>query len=147
MPIEFRDSHSTDDFVNEAREWLGTPFHHQASVKKIGCDCAGLVKGVAKNLSYEVSKVYTDYGVEPANGELERVLASLLVKKSDNSLSKGDIILFRFLQEPQHLGIYCGDGILVHSYSTEGGVVEHCIDEKWKKRIVSVYELPGLTNG
>lgn len=32
--------------VIEARSWLGTPYRHQASVKGVGCDCLGLVRGV-----------------------------------------------------------------------------------------------------
>ncbi|MDD3181310.1 MAG: hypothetical protein PHD48_00665 [Alphaproteobacteria bacterium] len=35
------------DAVTEARAWLGTPFHYQASVKGAGCDCIGLIKGSA----------------------------------------------------------------------------------------------------
>lgn len=146
MKVQSEEVHTVSDFVNEARTWLKTPFHHQASVKGVGCDCAGLVKGTARNLGYQVSDVYTNYGREPANGELERTLENLLNKKDSNKLSKGNIILFKFLNEPQHLGIYCGDGIVIHSYSTEGGVVEHLIDDKWKKRIVNVFELPGLIN-
>jgi hypothetical protein len=38
------------DFVAETRAWLGTPFHWQASRKGVGCDCKGLVWGVARAL-------------------------------------------------------------------------------------------------
>ncbi|MFL5163197.1 MAG: peptidase P60, partial [Microvirga sp.] len=30
----------------EARSWIGTPYRHQASLKGIGCDCLGLLRGV-----------------------------------------------------------------------------------------------------
>jgi hypothetical protein len=36
--------------VAEARSWIGTPYHHQASVKHVGCDCLGLVRGVWRAL-------------------------------------------------------------------------------------------------
>ena len=29
-----------------ARGWIGTPYCHQASLKGVGCDCLGLVRGV-----------------------------------------------------------------------------------------------------
>ena len=29
-----------------ARAWLGTPYHDQASLKRVGCDCLGLARGV-----------------------------------------------------------------------------------------------------
>ncbi|MEE8633091.1 MAG: hypothetical protein V3S93_01305 [Methyloceanibacter sp.] len=34
----------------KARGWLGTPYHHQASVKGVGCDCLGLVRGLWREL-------------------------------------------------------------------------------------------------
>jgi cell wall-associated NlpC family hydrolase len=34
------------DIVEEARSWLGTPYHHQAALKGVGCDCIGLLRGV-----------------------------------------------------------------------------------------------------
>ena len=35
-----------DAIVAEARAWIGTPYRHQASLKGVGCDCLGLVRGV-----------------------------------------------------------------------------------------------------
>jgi NlpC/P60 family putative phage cell wall peptidase len=32
--------------IAEARAWIGTPYHHQAARKGVGCDCLGLVRGV-----------------------------------------------------------------------------------------------------
>ena len=34
------------DIVEEARSWLGTPYHHQAALKGVGCDCIGLLRDV-----------------------------------------------------------------------------------------------------
>ena len=36
--------------VTAAREWIGTPYHHQASVKGVGADCLGLVRGVLRDV-------------------------------------------------------------------------------------------------
>ena len=36
--------------IAAARGWLGTPYHDQASVKGVGCDCLGLVRGVWRDL-------------------------------------------------------------------------------------------------
>lgn len=35
-----------DIIIVEARSWIGTPYHHQAALKGVGCDCLGLVRGV-----------------------------------------------------------------------------------------------------
>ena len=41
--------------IAAARGWKGTPYHHQASLKGVGCDCLGLIRGVWREL----------YGAEP----------------------------------------------------------------------------------
>jgi hypothetical protein len=35
-----------DRIIAEARSWIGTPYRHQASLKGVGCDCLGLLRGV-----------------------------------------------------------------------------------------------------
>ena len=37
--------------VDIARGWIGTPYHHQASLKGVGTDCLGLVRGVYRELN------------------------------------------------------------------------------------------------
>ena len=39
-----------NQIIYEAKKWLNTPFHHQASSKNLGCDCIGLIIGVAAEL-------------------------------------------------------------------------------------------------
>ncbi len=39
-----------DDIISETLSWLGTPYRHQASLKGVGCDCLGLVRGVWRAL-------------------------------------------------------------------------------------------------
>ena len=41
--------------VAVARSFIGTPYRHQGSLKGIGCDCLGLIRGVWREL----------YGAEP----------------------------------------------------------------------------------
>jgi hypothetical protein len=36
--------------VAAARSFIGTPYHHQASCKKAGCDCLGLIRGVWRDV-------------------------------------------------------------------------------------------------
>ena len=39
-----------EQIVAAARGWAGTPYHHQASVKGVGCDCLGLIRGLWREL-------------------------------------------------------------------------------------------------
>jgi hypothetical protein len=48
--------------IAAARGWKGTPYHHQASLKGVGCDCLGLIRGVWRELhgaEPEVMPAYT----------------------------------------------------------------------------------------
>ena len=49
--------------VGAARGWIGTPYRHQASLKGVGCDCLGLLRGVWRELK----------GEEPAPAVLKEV--------------------------------------------------------------------------
>jgi cell wall-associated NlpC family hydrolase len=39
-------SFTREAVIAEARTWLGTPWHHQASLKGVGCDCIGCGKAL-----------------------------------------------------------------------------------------------------
>lgn len=104
------------EIVAEAREWLRTPFVWQASLKGVGCDCKGLVVGVARELGRpEAESLHArmaDYAsVSPSL--LRAGLAANLQRVSEPE--PGDVLLMRFGGKPQHLGFYCGDAV-IHTY-------------------------------
>ena len=70
MP-EYR-SHTRDDVVAVARTWLGTPYHHQASLKGVGTDCLGLVRGVLCELYGDHAEEPPAYSRDWARGERHR---------------------------------------------------------------------------
>lgn len=39
-----------NQIISEAKSWLHTPFHPQARIKSVGCDCIGLIVRVAQKL-------------------------------------------------------------------------------------------------
>ena len=39
-----------DAVIAAARGWLGTPYHDQASLRGIGCDCLGLARGIWRDV-------------------------------------------------------------------------------------------------
>ena len=47
--------------IAAARGWIGTPYLHQASLKGVGTDCLGLVRGVS--VSYTHLTLPTIYSV------------------------------------------------------------------------------------
>jgi NlpC/P60 family putative phage cell wall peptidase len=83
----------------EAREWIGTPYMHQASAKGAGCDCLGLVRGVWRALygaEPEVTPAYTPDWAERAGVEtLLKAARRNMREIAIEDAAPGDVLLFR----------------------------------------------------
>lgn len=129
-----------EQVVLAAREWLGTPWHHQGRVKGVGVDCVGLVIGVARDLGLSAFDV-TGYARRPLESDL---LNGCHAHMQPVPLAfPGDAMLFRIDGQAQHLGIITDIGLL-HAYAPMRRVVEHRLDEAWAARIVAAFRLPGV---
>jgi len=142
--------------IAEARSWIGTRFHHQGRVKRTanskgGCDCIGLVIGVACALEIKCNGVLLadidnkNYSRIPDGTSLQRALDTHLTPIAINSANIGDIFLMKINEHPQHvsfIGNYESGGLsLIHCFAQARGVVEHALDDYWRLRIVSAYSL------
>lgn len=139
--------------VNEARSWLGVRFAHQGRSKETGCDCIGLIVGVAQALNLRsrsgrllVDCDYQNYSMTPNDNQLQCELAKHLYEIDE--YGPGDIVLLRFAKNPQHLAIvseanYGGKWhpTLIHAYSVAAIVCEHRFDHRWQRRLVGVYTI------
>jgi NlpC/P60 family putative phage cell wall peptidase len=135
--------------VNEAREWLGTRWSHQASLKGVGTDCIGLIRGVARELG--IADPFT-------TGEALRYLGygripdpTLLLEACDEYLDRGrgalgDILVMRFEREPQHFALISSlrPRRMIHAYAQARKVVENGIDALWLSRVVRTYSFRGV---
>lgn len=130
-------------FIAEAREWIGTKFHHQAAVKGVGCDCIGLIRGVKNQLIEDDILATLDYSMQPNNFRFYNNLEKHPELEPTNVLEPGILLLFKFIREPQHIAIYTDKNTIIHSYQPRGQVVEHRLDDKWKDRIHSMYKVKG----
>jgi NlpC/P60 family putative phage cell wall peptidase len=128
------------DIVNEARTWIGTPFQHQGRVKGRAVDCVGLVVGVARAVGFEIMDE-AGYSRQPFGQLLQSICDAQGIKV--DKPQPGDVLMMRFIREPQHLAIYAGD-TLIHTHGRVGKVVEHRIDPTWQRRIVAVYRFKEL---
>ena len=138
------------DVAAEARRWLATPFAHQGRTLGIGCDCGGLVGGVAVALGIVPPTWWRDtfdpqfggYSRQPANGTLQRVCEAFMTPTDEPDV--GDVLLMRFASEPQHLAICAGETI-IHAYEAAGLCCEHRLSSLWAARIVRVYRFRGIS--
>ncbi len=115
----------------------GTPFHHQGRVRGMGLDCIGVVVHALKAAGIEVNDA-TDYSRSPENGRLEQSLIDHGFEKAD-AIQAGDVLLFRFNQQPQHVGVAVSDARFVHAFAPAARVVETGLGEIWQRRLVAIY--------
>jgi NlpC/P60 family putative phage cell wall peptidase len=101
--------------VAAARGWLGTPYHHQASLRGVGSDCLGLIRGIWRELYGEEPEAmppYTpDWGSATGSETLLAAAARHLVKLADMGEARaGDVLVFRMRDSgvAKHAGILTG---------------------------------------
>jgi len=128
-------------FVAAARAMLGTPFKHQGRLPGVGLDCAGLVVCALREAGIEVRDV-KGYARIPSKGLFVAMVREHCDEIAFSDLAAGDLCLFRFRSEPQHLAIYDA-GRILHSHSAVGRAVEHDLDVTWRGRLTGCYRLKG----
>lgn len=107
-----------------AESWLGTPFVWQASVKGQGCDCKGLITGIAREAELPEAKhpyfSKADYA-KVDTSFLRKAMVDCFVQV--RKPQKGDVALVVFGGKAQHLAICDGDGSIIHCYNRLNSVV------------------------
>lgn len=142
--------------VAAARFWIGTPFHWQQSVRGRGCDCKGLVAGVARDIGRaEGASSFAriaDYRPGPVDlALLNRGLESLFDRVA--AAIPGDILLLRVAGRPQHLAIVseATDGRatrMIHCYAKgPARVIEVPTGHVWRDAIASIWRWRPLEAG
>ncbi len=134
-----------------AREWIGTPYRHQASAKGAGADCLGLLRGVWRELygaEPEVVPAYTEDWSEPEGVERLWQAALRHLRSADprSAVRHGEVLLFRMRagSVAKHLGLAAESGgrnTFIHAYSGHG-VVESPLSAPWARRVVARFEFP-----
>lgn len=136
-------SPDADAVVTAARQWLGTPYRHQASVPGAGCDCLGLVRGVWRMLHGTEPWTVPPYAAGWRGGGegLEAAAAQWLLPAAE--LAAGRVVLFRLARNlpARHCGILLREDRFIHAQ--EGlGVVAADLTDGWRRRVAGVFAFP-----
>ncbi len=135
--------------VAVAKSWLGTPYHHQASVKGIGTDCLGLVRGVYREVyghEAEAPPSYTPDWAEASGIEtMLKAATRHLDRRSLETMALGDVIIFRLRPSmvAKHAAIVAGPQKMIHAI--EGAPVsEVVLSGWWHRHIAGVFSFPDV---
>ena len=134
-----------------ARDWIGTPYQHQASVQGAGADCLGLLRGVWRGLYGEEPEpvpAYTPDWSEPDGMERlwQAALRHMQPVPPEARWQAGQVVLFRMRAGAvaKHLGLTAhkaGQLNFIHAFSGHG-VVESPFSTPWQRRVVARFAFP-----
>jgi NlpC/P60 family putative phage cell wall peptidase len=141
--------------VETAREWIGTPYVHQASVKGAGCDCLGLLRGVWRELMGDEPESAPPYSEDWAEAQAEETMYAAFKRHFDEvdtaTLIPGDVALFRMATRgpAKHCGIVgCANAsllerdalTLIHSRANTR-VTEEPLTAAWRRKLAFGFRL------
>ena len=127
-----------------ARQWIGTPFHHQASVMGVGCDCLGFVRGVYRQCGGAQSIAIPNYGLfwsERGQFNLRDSLSEHLHLIPRGDAMVGDILLLRmrFGGSPRHLAVLSDAGHSIIHCDSRYGVTEVPFAPMWSRLCAATF--------
>jgi len=133
--------------IAAARGWIGTPYHHQASARGLGCDCLGLARGVWREVvgrePVPVPAYSRDWGEVGAREVLIEALRAVMREAESASHAPGMLLVFRMVPRAmaKHAGIMVAPDRFVHAHERLG-VVEEGLTRAWARRVVCAFEFP-----
>jgi NlpC/P60 family putative phage cell wall peptidase len=137
--------------IAEARAWIGTPYRHQASLKAVGCDCLGLVRGVWRaviGVEPQSAPPYSRDWAEAGGTEtLAQAARAHLLEIEPAEFLPGDVLLFRYRERypAKHAAIVTAPALMVHAHDG-AAVAEVAIAPWWRRRLAYAFRFPNVTD-
>jgi NlpC/P60 family putative phage cell wall peptidase len=142
---------SRADVVEAARLWLGTPYHHQASLRGVGCDCLGLVRGVWRDLYGQEPEAPPPYSQSWAESLGEETLAAAALRRLDpvqpGRERPADVLLFRWRAHlpAKHCAILTAPDLIIHAHDG-AQVAEVAFSSWWRRHQSHAFSFPGVSD-
>lgn len=129
--------------VAEAMTWLRTPYHHQASIKGAGVDCAMILVEV-----YHACGLIPKIDPRPYppdwhfHRDEERYLGWIEQHAHEVEIPHpGDIALYKFGRCVSHAAIIINWPTIIHAYKGEGVTLADGKDQQLGPRLMGFYSL------
>jgi NlpC/P60 family putative phage cell wall peptidase len=139
------------DIVEAARLWLGTPYHHQASLHGVGCDCLGLVRGVWRDLYGAEPEPPPPYSPGWAESLGQETLAAAALRHlrtvARGAERPGDVLLFRWRAHlpAKHCAILSAPDRIIHAHDG-AAVSEVAFTPWWRRHLSRAFSFPEVTD-
>ena len=135
--------------ISAARGWIGTPYHHQASVKHVGCDCVGLLRGVWRESIGPEPETAPNYSMDwgEANGDetMLRYFRRHLREIPVSDAQPADIVCMRWRQlvVAKHCLILTMPDHAIHAVNGNP-VTEIFVSDWWREKFCFAFSFPGV---
>lgn len=136
--------------VEEAKTWLGTPFHHAADVKGAGVDCGMILVRVFCDLGIAPWFDPRPYAAQWFMHQGEERYMNWIKKYCDqieeSEAQPADLQLYRFGRCAAHAAIIINKDLMLHAYlpsrrvelrERRANLVHGHVDSWWSPRIVA----------
>ena len=141
--------------ITEAKDWLHTEFKHQGRLKQNkplhngGCDCLGLIIGIAKTLNlkniYSMPLTSLDKANYPRifNGNhVYKILKYNFIEIDIKNIKSGDLILLKIRNNPQHIAVYNKENnSIIHADTKHNKVIEEKITSHIENKFYAAFSL------
>lgn len=142
---------SAERIVAAARSWIGTPYVHQASLKGVGCDWLGLLRGVWREVMGAEPETPPPYSADWAEASGREAMAEAAARHLQplalDRFKAGDVLLFRWRDglPAKHCGIATSGTAMVHAH--EGACVAEAPLGPWRRRLAYAFRFPPFAIG
>jgi NlpC/P60 family putative phage cell wall peptidase len=135
-----------DRIVTAARSWIGTPYRHQASLKGVGCDCLGLLRGVWREVMGREPELPPPYSPDWAEAGADTLVAAArryLVEIDRREIAPGDVLLFRWRDTlpAKHCAVATSPDRMIHAHDG-ASVVEVALCPWWRRHLAHAFRFP-----
>jgi NlpC/P60 family putative phage cell wall peptidase len=133
--------------IPAARAWLGTPYHDQASLCGVGCDCLGLARGVWREVvgpePFPIPPYSRDWGETGPREVLAEGARAAMIEVESADAGPGTLLLFRMRPGAiaKHVGIIVSGNRFIHAYERLG-VIEEPLAMPWRRRVAFAFLFP-----
>lgn len=137
--------------VAAAEGWLGTPYRHQASLKGVGADCLGLVRGVWRELHGGEPEAMPAYTADWAEARGEETLAAAAARHMTavalDAIRPGDLVLFRWREglPAKHAAVLIEPARFIHAHDG-AAVATAALSPWWRRRLAFAFAFPGVSD-
>ena len=126
-----------------SRFWLGTPYHDQASLRGVGCDCLELARGVWREVvspdAFHIPPYSRDWGEAGPREVLAEGAGATMIEVLPAEAGPGALVIVRM--KHRAVGILTATDSFFHAYERLG-VIEEPLTPSWRRRIAFAFLFP-----